>query len=87
MLKLTHATLVVTLGALAFVTSSLTFFRSEQAREPKKPTDFVIMPGKGGGPINQRWKARDQVVTYFRHDSSHVVCAHSGIWYSVYQIA
>lgn len=47
--KLTRSTIAGTLGALALTAGSLTLSQSAQAWEPKKPIDFVIMAGKGGG--------------------------------------
>jgi len=47
--KLTRSTVAGLTGALAFAAGTLTMPQDAQAWEPKKPVDFVIMAGKGGG--------------------------------------
>ena len=45
----TRSTVAGLLGALTLSAGSLTVSQDAQAWEPKKPIDFVIMAGKGGG--------------------------------------
>ena len=49
MRKFTRSALASLLGALTLSAGSLTISQDAQAWEPKKPIDFVIMAGKGGG--------------------------------------
>jgi len=49
MRKVTRSTVAGLVGALTLSAGSLTISQDAQAWEPKKPIDFVIMAGKGGG--------------------------------------
>jgi tripartite-type tricarboxylate transporter receptor subunit TctC len=49
MLTATRSTVAGVAGALALSAGALTLPQDAQAWEPKKPVDFVIMAGKGGG--------------------------------------